>query len=222
MMLFRRNKLNRLVGVLAVVSLAFLPTGCAIFQALFGVSSDNFPAAVQEDPKIKPGISLKITVITAGKPDEYPVVVSKAGDITLPFINTVKCDGMTRQELEDRLKKDYTRFFREPQVNVQFLLPLAEGMLSPWGTVTVRGKVLREGPVNIPQTCDLTVTRAMQLAGNATSLGDQNAVRITRTTKDGKKFTKEVDVEAIGKYGKTENDILLQDGDVIWVPEIRW
>ena len=95
-------------------------------------------------------------------------------------------------------------------------------MLSPWGTVRVMGKVGREGPVNIPSTCDLTVTRALQLAGGITTLGNQNKVRITRTLKGGKKCSTEVDVEEIGKRGKVENDHILQAGDVIWVPEIVW
>ena len=216
-MQFHGNKTNRLAAFLAVAALAFLPTGCLLFRG----ASDPFPAAVQEDPKIRPGITLKITVITAGKPEDNVVTVTKpAGEVTLPLISPVKCDGMTLQELQERLKKEHAQFIHDPQITVQFL-PLADGMLSPWGTVIVKGKVGKEGPVNIPQTCDLTVTRALQLAGNATVLGNQNAVKITRT-KNGKKYFKEVDVEAIGKYGMKEDDILLQDGDVIWVPEITW
>ena len=213
----QHKKWNRLAGVLAVAMVAVLPTGCLLFNS----QSSSFPAAVQTDPKIRPGITLNITVITAGKPEEHIVSVTKpSGEVTLPLISPVKCDGLTLQELQERLKKEHAQFIHDPQITVQFV-PLTEGMLSPWGTVIVKGKVNREGPVNIPQTCDLTVTRALQLAGNITAIGSQKAVKITRT-KDGVKYFKEVDVEAIGKDGRKEDDILLQDGDVIWVPELVW
>jgi polysaccharide export outer membrane protein len=201
---------------LAVAVLAFLPAGCSIF---FG-SPVPFPAAVAEEPKIRPGIALKITVITAGKSEEQIVTVSQAGEMTMPLINTVKVDGLTLLELQEKLKIVYAQFIQEPQVTIQFLS--GEGLLSPWGTVLILGKVGREGPVNIPSTCDLTVTRALQLAGGINALGNQNKVRITRKRKDGKTASIEVDVEEIGKQGKRENDHILQANDVIWVPEIVW
>jgi len=204
------------LAFLAMAVLAFLPTGCSIF---FG-SPVPFPAAFAEEPKIRPGIALKITVITAGKSEEQIVTVSQAGEMTMPLINTVKVDGLTLLEMQEKLKTVYAQFIQEPQVTIQFLS--GEGLLSPWGTVLILGKVGREGPVNIPSTCDLTVTRALQLAGGINALGNQNTVRITRKRKDGKTASIEVDVEEIGKRGKRENDHILQANDVIWVPEIVW
>lgn len=185
-----------------------------------GTPEEKWPDAVHEEPKIRSGITLQITVITAGKSEVFPVTVSVAGEVALPLINTVKCEGMTLQELQDKLKAIYAQYFQDPQITVQFLY--GDTMLSPWGTVLVMGKVAREGPINIPPTCDLTVTRALQLAGGITVLGNQNKVRITRTVKDGKQRSTEVDMEKIGKQGKVEYDYVLQAGDVIWVPEIVW
>ena len=220
-MRFQGDRLNGLAGFLALAALTFLLTGCASWMGgLFGAAPDHFPAAVAEEPKIRPGIAMKIMVITAGKSEEHIVTVSQAGEVTLPLINVVKCDGMTLLELQEKLKAVHAQYIQNPQITAQFLF--GEGMLSPWGTVRVMGKVGREGPVNIPSTCDLTVTRALQLAGGITTLGNQNKVRITRTLKGGKKCSTEVDVEEIGKRGKVENDHILQAGDVIWVPEIVW
>lgn len=214
------EKCNWMAGFLALAVLPFLLTGCAVFQALIGDKPTPFPAAVNEEPKIHAGITLKIIVITAGKSEEHVVTVSQSGEVTLPLIKAVKCDGMTLLELQENLKKVHAQYIQTPQVTVQFLY--GDNMLSPWGTVRVMGKVGREGPVNIPPTCDLTVTRALQLAGGITTLGNQRTVKITRTMKDGKQRSTEVDVEEIGKRGKLENDYVLQAGDVIWVPEIVW
>ena len=210
------TKWNWLASMLAVVVLPVFLTGCA----MFGGAAKPFPAAVNEEPKIHPGISLKVTVITAGKSDEHVVTVSQSGEVTLPLIKAVKCDGMTLLDLQEKLKTVHAQYIQNPQVTVQFLY--GDNMLSPWGTVRVMGKVGREGPVNIPPTCDLTVTRALQLAGGISTLGNQRQVKITRTLKDGKQCSTEVDVEEIGKRGKLENDYVLQAGDVIWVPEIVW
>ena len=211
---------NWLAGALGLATLTFLPTGCSWAMRQFVGASDPFPAAVAEEPKIQAGITLKITVITAGKSEELTVTVSQAGMVTLPLINAVKCEGMTLQELQDKLKTVYAQFIQDPQVTAQFLF--GDGMLSPWGTVLVLGKVGREGPVNMPSTCDLTVTRALQLAGGITAIGNQNKVKITRKLKDGTTRSTEVDVEEIGAVGKRENDYILQAGDVLWIPEINW
>ena len=215
-MRFMGARLKWLAGLTVFCLLAFLPAGCAFF----GAPPAHFPVAVTDEPKIHPGITLKIIVITAGKSEEHVVTVSQAGEVTLPLINAVKCDGLTLLALQEKLKAVHAQFIQNPQITVQFLF--GEGMLSPWGTVRVMGKVGREGPVNIPPTCDLTVTRALQLAGGVTPLGNQNRVKITRTTRDGRQCSTEVDVEEIGKRGKIENDLVLQGGDVIWVPEIVW
>ena len=71
----------------------------------------------------------------------------------------------------------------------------------------------------MPSTRDLTVVRALMLASNATPLADKSRIRVTRRQKDGslKRFI--VDIEKIGKEGRSEMDILLKPGDVIWVPE---
>ncbi len=209
-----------LAGALTLLAGVCLLTGCQSLQAMFQPVPPPFPKAVADEPKVRPGISLRVTVLAAGKAEEYKVTVSQAGEIALPLINAVKCDGITVQELQERIQKVYVQYFQSPQVSVQFLL--GEGMLSPWGTVLVQGKVLREGPVNIPSTCDLTVTRALQLAGGITRLGDQNKVRITRKLPNGTSCSVEIDIEAISKYGRRENDHVLQANDMIWVPELVW
>jgi protein involved in polysaccharide export with SLBB domain len=219
-MRLRGNKLNWLAGALALTALAFLPTGCSWAIRQFVGAPPPFPAAVAEEPKINPGITLKITVISAGKSEDFTVTVSQAGVVTLPLINAVKCDGMTLLELQNKLKTVYAQYIQDPQITAQFLF--GDGMLSPWGTVLILGKIGREGPVNIPPTCDLTVTRALQLAGGITPLGNQNKVKITRKLKDGTTCSTEVDVEEIGEHGRRENDYVLQAGDVLWVPEINW
>ncbi len=205
--------------ILAVAALLLLSAGCSWTIRQFMGAPAPFPAPVVEEPKIRPGISLKITVMSAGRAEDQAVTVSQAGTVTLPLINAVKCDGLTLQECQEKLKSVYAEFMQNPQITVQLLYGGAD-MLSPWGTVLVMGKIGREGPINIPPTCDLTITRALQLAGGIAAFGDQTRVKITRQMKDGSKREIEVDVAEIGEKGKRENDYVLQAGDVLWVPEM--
>jgi len=92
-------------------------------------------------------------------------------------------------------------------------------MKSPWGSVLITGEVAHPGPVNMTATRELTVTRALMLAGGATSTADKTKVRVTRREKDGalKRFI--VDIDKIGKDGRSDLDVALKPGDVVWIPE---
>jgi protein involved in polysaccharide export with SLBB domain len=71
----------------------------------------------------------------------------------------------------------------------------------------------------MPSTRDLNVTRALMMAGGATPLADKRKVRVTRREADGTKRTFVVDIEKIGREGRSDLDVTLKPGDVVWVPE---
>ena len=173
------------------------------------------------EPSIKPGLMLRISVTASGSAavSEEAKEVNANGEILMPLIGSVKCEGLTVVELEAKIKTAYKDYFIDPQVTVGFLYQENAGMKSPWGSVLVTGEVGRPGPVNMTATRELTLTRTLMLAGGTTALADKRKVRVTRREKDGslKRFV--VDIERIGKEGRSDLDIALKPGDVIWVPE---
>ncbi len=173
------------------------------------------------EPTIVPGLTLRVAVTASGAPavNEELKEVNANGEILMPLIGAVKCEGMTVVDLQEKIKTAYKDYFIDPQVTVGFVYMENSGMKSPWGTVLLMGEVARPGPVNMPSTRDLTVTRAVMLAGGATPIADKRGVRVTRREKDGslKKFV--VDIEKIGKEGRSDLDLPLKPGDVVWVPE---
>lgn len=173
------------------------------------------------DPKIRSGLHLKIGVTASGSVtvEEALKEVDLNGEIVMPMIGTVKCGGLTVVALQEQIKAAYTKFFIDPQVSVSFVYNEAMGMKSPWGSVLVMGSVQRPGPVNMPPTRDLTVTRALMAAGNPTPLADKTRIRVSRREKSGKITRYFIDVVEIGQGGRTELDIQLKSGDVVWVPE---
>lgn len=174
-----------------------------------------------DGPRIRPGVRLLIQVGTpAAPPAKMEVLVDQNGDITLPLLlqEPVACDGLTLESLKQKLVKAYSTYYRQPMVTVTFAPYDGKGV-SPWGTVTVLGEVGRPGPVNMPATMDLTVTKVLQEAGGCKQFADKTAIRVTRCDKDGNQTRTYVNLNEIGKDGRVDKDMSLRAGDVVWVPE---
>ncbi|MBO6067320.1 MAG: polysaccharide export protein [Kiritimatiellae bacterium] len=209
--------------------LATALSGCSAvyydIKSLFDSDSDVVDAAAVakywDGPRIGPGMRLDITIGTATTPPkEFKLLVDQNGDITIPYLlqDPVACDGLTLEAMKQKLVKAYSVYLRQPQVVVSFGPYDAHGV-SPWGTVTVMGEVGTQGPVNMPPTMDLTVTKVLQLAGGLKPFADKTRIVVTRCDKDGKQSRIKVDLREIGEDGRFDRDILLKAGDVIFVPE---
>lgn len=171
-----------------------------------------------DGPKVRPGVALSISVTAVGASsrESKQYFVDAEGFISMELVGRVKVDGMTLIELQNKIASAYKEYYIEPSVTATFLS--GPGMVSPWGTVIVLGEVGRPGPVDVPSTMDLTVLRALQLAGNVTSIADKRRVKVTRCDKDGNRTSTIVDLVAIGEDGRPDKDMLLKAGDVIYVP----
>jgi len=172
------------------------------------------------EPILKPGLLLDVVVTAAGRKEiaEIGKRISDDGSISLPLVGTVRVQGMTLKELCAHLQTIYSTYLRSPQVYTEFNLG-SPGSLSPWGSVTVLGTVRNPGSINIPQTQDLTVSRAIQGAGGLDASADDSSIRISRRNPDGtiKRIT--ANLHAFGSTGELKHDIKLEACDVVFVPE---
>lgn len=203
--------------------------GCETARDLLGQNDDKVDSSVVatwwDGPRVRPGVMLIIQVGTAATaPTVMNVEVDQNGDITLPLLleEPLACDGLTLDALKQKLLKAYSKFYRQPMITVTFGPFDARGGVSPWGTVTVLGEVVRPGPVNMPSTMDMTVTKVLQEAGGCKPFADKSAILVTRCTKDGTQTRTKVDIKEIGKDGRIDKDMPLRAGDVVWVPETWW
>lgn len=215
------------VGGVSLPSLLFvclLAGGCETVVDMFRERKPVDAAVVAtwwDGPRIRPGVRLTIQVGTpSAPPAKMDVLVDQNGDITLPLLlqEPVACDGLTLESLKQKLVKAYSTYYRQPMVTVTFAPYDGKGV-SPWGTVTVLGEVGRPGPVNMPATMDLTVTKVLQEAGGCKQFADKTAIRVTRCDKDGNQTRTYVNLNEIGKDGRVDKDMSLRAGDVVWVPE---
>ena len=198
--------------------------GCSTIADLWGGGGkvdSSVVATWWDGPRIRPGIALIVQVGTvAAPPSTMEVLVDQSGRITLPLLlqEPVACDGLTLEALKQKLVKAYSKYYRQPMITVTFAPYDGKGV-SPWGTVTVLGEVANPGPVNMPATMDLTVTKVLQAAGGCKQFADKTAILVTRCDKDGRQTRTKVDIDEIGKGGRIDKDMSLRAGDVVWVPE---
>lgn len=80
------------------------------------------------------------------------------------------------------------------------------------------GDVAHEGINYIPDGETWTVTMALTAAGGATDAGDKKTVEVARPGPDGKMQAMFVNVEDLYKANNKAKDIVLQPGDVVYVP----
>ena len=215
----------RVKAILIVLALA-CACGCETVRNVFDGGNrkvdSNVVATWWDGPRIRPGVNLIIQVGTvAAPPTVMNAEVDQNGDITLPLLlqEPVACNGLTLDALKQKLTKAYSKYYRQPMITVTFGPFESRGGVSPWGTVTVLGEVMRPGPVNMPSTMDLTVTKVLQEAGGCKPFADKSAILVTRCDKDGNQTKTEVDIKEIGKDGRIDKDMPLRAGDVVWVPE---
>ena len=200
-------------------------TGCETISRAFrdgGPVDSSVVATWWDGPRIRSGVALIIQVGSAGSPPTtLNVLVDQNGDITLPLLlqEPVACEGLTLDSLKQKLVKAYSAFYRQPQITVTFAPFDGRTGVSPWGTVTVLGEVNNPGPVNMPSTMDMTVTKVLQAAGGLKPFADRTNIRVTRCDKDGHQTRTYVDLKEIGQDGRVDKDMALRAGDVVWVSE---
>ena len=210
------------LGLIILALLMFCGCEFSSADAPMRVTADQLQPGVIV-PQLRTGVKVRISVLASGEPvmKEEVMEVSAGGDIVLPYIDRVACAGMTIETFQDELTKRYREYYIEPLVSVYYV-PMSEGGSSPYGSVLVTGCVGREGVVDIPQTCDLTVMQALQMAGGMGQWANINSVRLTRNLADGTRQQVTIDTERIGRRGATDQNILLMPGDVLYVPESNW
>ena len=172
--------------------------------------------------RVRAGLSLKITVLVDGKKEfeEPSRQVSSQGTLEVPLIGKVHVAGLTLHEAEVLLTERFKRYLVQPQVVVEY--DSSEGSnISPWGYVTILGRVRNPGKVPIPATRDLTISAAIQQAGGFDTSARDSNIRVTRQLPEGETRRIQVDLKAYAR-GDLDQDLLLKAGDVIFVPESAW
>ncbi len=142
------------------------------------------------------------------------VTVGPDGMISMQLIDEVRADGLTTEQLKRLLTEKLKNFIKEPDVNVQVLRVNSRKFI-------IQGEVSRPG--SFPLTGPTTVMEALVSSGGFREFANPKKIYILRTEVDPqtkkpetKKFNFNYKDVSHGK--KMEQNILVQNGDQIFVP----
>jgi polysaccharide export outer membrane protein len=161
----------------------------------------------------------RLRVVVYGEPDLATITrIDARGNINLFLVGDVHVAGCTVNEAQRIIEAAYHdgRFLRSPQatISVEDYAPR---------TVTVDGQVKAPGSISLPVESTLTVYQAIIRAGGFTDVAKGSAVQVTRLMPDGTKKVFTVDVDSLikgkGKTRERDDSLLLEPGDIIYVPE---
>lgn len=139
------------------------------------------------------------------------VVVAPDGLISFPLIGEIHVAGLTTSQVEDKIRaflaKDY---IVDPKVSVTIIGYNSKRFF-------IFGEVIRVG--SYPLEKDITLLRALTIAGGFTEFAAPSKVRLLRKKGRGGYITIKVDIHNIIKEKRGQGDILLKTDDIIIVPE---
>ncbi len=169
------------------------------------------PAAEATDYVLQPSDLIRVLIFQ--QPDlERQVRITQEYTITLPLIGTIDLRGRTVRQAEEIIRSLYDKdYLVNPQVNLTVLEYTQR-------TVQVVGAVNQPGAVVFPPEQKMGLIEAIARAGGQSRIADLKRVRLTRTNAEGKAENQIINVDDMMK-GNSNEQYLLQKGDVIFVPE---
>lgn len=158
---------------------------------------------------VGPGDRLNISVWR--HPDlNKEVVVRPDGKIAFPIVNDIQASGLTPAELDANLVKGLSDIIRDPEVTVTILSFASK-------KIFVLGEVRRAGVY--PFRGKMTVLEAISEAGSYTDDAVLRSTIIVRRGYTEKPEITRINLEKVIKKGDFRQNILLQPGDIIFVPK---
>jgi polysaccharide biosynthesis/export protein len=135
--------------------------------------------------------------------------IGEAGNLSYPLLGTVRIGGMTVSQAE-KLVADGLRngnFVKQPQVSVLVLQVRGN-------QASVLGQVNRPGRFPI-EVADMRLSDLLAMAGGVAVSGADTVTVVG--TRDGKAWRKEIDLPAVFRSAGRGDDVLILNGDVVYV-----
>jgi polysaccharide export outer membrane protein len=204
------NKLGKLIP------LFYFLFSCSL---VFAQPEINLPK--DEDYRLGGKDVLKIMVY--GEPDlERTVRVSRDGSITFPLIGEVKVGGLTAAQVEEKLEQLLGRdYLVNPQVSV-FIEEFHSKEIYILGAVNNPGAYPLTGKANllemISRAGGIDTTKGVKIGKNLILIrSNRNETGSDNSSEETDSIT--IDLEKLLKEGDPSLNVLLHNGDIIYVPK---
>jgi polysaccharide biosynthesis/export protein len=167
-------------------------------------------AGVSPDYRIGPGDNLHVFVFE-NEQLSVTVPVRPDGKVSTPLVEDMVAVGKTPSQLARDIENALSVYVKSPKVNVVVLTAL-----SVFSEVKVIGQV--KEPQTLPYHDGMRVLDALLATKGLTQFAAGNRARIMRT-ENGKQQEIKIKLESLVNKGDLTQNLLLQPGDVLVVPE---
>jgi polysaccharide biosynthesis/export protein len=135
--------------------------------------------------------------------------ITEGGSISYPLLGTVSLAGLTVTEAEQKLARGLRdgNFVKQPQVSINVVTVRGN-------QVSVLGLVGRPGRYPL-ETAEVRLTDLLATAGGVVTGGGDLIVVVG--SRKGQPFRAEVDLPTVFAPNRRTSDVMLENGDVIWV-----
>jgi len=209
------------------VACGLLLSALAVLAVSQGAQAAQQPAApgsgvqaAQPDPArsvapadyvIGPGDGLSIFIY--GFPEHSGnFTVRPDGKLTIPLVEDMVAVGKTSTQLARDFEAALADYLKDPKVNI--IVTSATNFI---GQVRVFGQV--RTPKSVPFREGMTVLDAIEAAGGLTEAASPNKATITRKNPQGQEVRIKLRLKELLYKGKRLEDVPLQPGDFIFVPQ---
>jgi polysaccharide biosynthesis/export protein len=163
------------------------------------------PMAFAKDYRLSPSDLIDVEVLDADNL-RRTVRVNAAGAISLPLIGRIVIAGMTTQEAEDVIAAKYSeKYLQNPQVSIFVKEFTTE-------RITIEGAVVRPGI--FPLAGQMTLLRALAVAGGFGPIADTSKVMLYRTNDQKARESFVYDVDQI-RAGKAADPVVRGDDLIV-------
>jgi len=176
------------------------------------VMRTNSMAVLDDKKRLGSNDYISFRVVEDRDNESQHLRVNDSGELEVPYVGLVPAAGRTCRELAYNIK---ALLEREYYYHATVIIAVEHVSEKARGKVYVYGSVKMQGPQEIPADESYTISKAVIRAGGFGDFANKRKVKLTR--KGGKDFV--VDLKRVIEEGHTEDDIVLQPDDQIYVPQ---
>jgi len=145
------------------------------------------------------------------------IPVSSMGTIFIPLLGDIQVKGMTERELRRELTKRLAAYFRQPLISIT--VTSSKSM-----RIFVLGSVKKPGIYPLDINTSMTVLEMILVAGGQNKDADLSRIVLMRKRSSAQQVKQPplgttVDIYALLRRAETRQNITLEPGDVIYVPD---
>src|SRR5437588_11542620 len=176
------------------------------------VMRTNSMNVLDDKKRLGPNDFVSFRVVEDRDNESQRLRVNDSGELEVPYVGLVPAQGKTCKELAFNIK---SALEKEYYYHATVILAVDRVSEKSRGRIYVYGSVKSQGPQEVPPDESYTVSKAVIRAGGFGDFANKRKVKVTR--KNGKDFT--VDLKRVIEEGHTEEDVVLQPDDQIYVPQ---